>query len=50
MAFAPGATLKRTANGIEVTYHGMTRTFSSSARVDTGTYRRYAKAQLTEST
>jgi len=45
MAFPPGATLKRTANGIEVTYNGKTRTFSSSARVDTGTYRRYAKAQ-----
>ncbi len=45
MAFPPGATVKRTANGFEVTYNGTTRTFSSSARVDTGTYHRYAKAQ-----
>jgi hypothetical protein len=45
MAFPPGATLTRTANGIEVRYHGVTRTFSSTAKVETGTYRRYAKAQ-----
>ncbi len=42
-AFPPGATLKRTADGIEVTYKGVTRTFSSNARVDIGTYHRYAK-------
>jgi len=45
LAFPPGATLARTPNGIEVTYHGIKRTFSSAARVDVGTYRRYAKAQ-----
>ncbi|HEV2642574.1 MAG TPA: hypothetical protein VGT98_07705 [Candidatus Elarobacter sp.] len=45
MAFPPGATVKRTVNGYEVTYNGTTRTFSSSARVDTGTYHRYAKGQ-----
>ena len=45
MAFPPGATLKRTASGIEVTYRGVTRTFSSTAKVDAGTSRRYAKAQ-----
>jgi hypothetical protein len=44
-AFPPGATLKRTANGIEVTYHGVTRTFSAAAKVDAGSYHRYAKAQ-----
>jgi hypothetical protein len=45
VAFPPGATLKRTADGIEVTYNGVTRTFSSSARVGLGAYHRYAKAQ-----
>ena len=45
IAFPPGAILARTPIGIEVTYHGVKRTFSSSARVDVGTYRRYAKAQ-----
>lgn len=45
VAFPPGAALKRTANGIEVTYHGVTRTFSASAKVDAGSYHRYAKAQ-----
>lgn len=43
--FPPDAVLARTPNGIEVTYHGVKRTFSSSAKVDIGTYRRYAKAQ-----
>jgi hypothetical protein len=37
--------LARTPSGIEVTYRGVKRTFSSAARVDVGTYRRYAKAQ-----
>lgn len=45
IGFPPGATLARTPSGIEVTYHGVKRTFSSAARVDVGTYRRYAKAQ-----
>jgi hypothetical protein len=45
MAFPPGATVKRTGSGIEVTFRGVTRTFSSSARVETGTYRKFAKAQ-----
>lgn len=45
MAFPPGATVKRTASGLEVTYHGTTRTFSSSAKLDFGTYHKYAKAQ-----
>jgi hypothetical protein len=43
-AFPAGATYKRTANGIVVTFNGVTRTFSSAARVDIGTYHRYAKA------
>jgi len=43
--FPPGTTWKRTANGIEVTSHGVTRTFSSSAKVGIGSYHRYAKAQ-----
>lgn len=45
MAFPPGATVKRTAGGFEVTYRGITRTFSSSAKLDVGTYHKYAKAQ-----
>lgn len=45
MAFPPGSTVKRTASGLEVTYHGTTRTFSSSAKLDMGTYHKYAKAQ-----
>ena len=45
IAFPPGATVKRTGSGIEVTYRGMTRTFSSSARLETGSYHKYAKAQ-----
>jgi hypothetical protein len=43
-AFPAGATLARTANGIVVTYRGVKHTFSSTARVDTGAYHRYAKA------
>ena len=43
-AFPASATFARTANGIVVTYHGVTRTFSSNARVNFGTYHRYAKA------
>jgi hypothetical protein len=42
-AFPPGTKLVRTADGIVVTYKGVTRTFSSNAHVDVGTYRRYAK-------
>lgn len=45
MAFPPGATVKRTASGLEVTYRGKTRTFSASAKLDTGSYHKYAKAQ-----
>ncbi len=45
IGFPPGATLKRTTNGIEVTYRGVTRTFSSSARVTTGSYHLYEKPQ-----
>lgn len=45
VGFPPGATLKRTPNGIEVTYHGVTRTFSPSATVTTGSYHLYAKAK-----
>jgi hypothetical protein len=44
-AFPASATFTRTANGIVVTYNGVTRTFSSNARIDFGTYHRYAKAQ-----
>lgn len=44
-AFPPGATVHRTATALEVTYHGVTRTFSPSATVATGWYRRYAKPQ-----
>jgi hypothetical protein len=40
--FPAGSHYARTANGIVVTYNGKTRTFSSSARVDLGTYHRYA--------
>ena len=43
--FPPGATWKRTASGIEVTYNGTTRTFSSSAKLEMGAYHKYAKAQ-----
>jgi hypothetical protein len=43
-AFPAGAKLVRTADGIVITYKGVTRTFSSTARVDVGSYHRYAKA------
>jgi hypothetical protein len=42
--FPPGATVKRASRGIEVTFKGVTRTFSSSATLDTGAYHKYAKA------
>lgn len=44
VGFPPSAKLVRTADGIVVTYKGVSRTFSSSARVDVGAYHRYAKA------
>ncbi len=44
VAFPPGATMVRTASGIVVTYKGVQRTFSSTARIDAGTSRTYAKA------
>ena len=43
-AFGRGATYTRTPNGLVVTFNGVTRTFSSTARIDDGTYHRYAKA------
>jgi hypothetical protein len=43
-AFGPGATYARTASGVVVTFNGVKRTFSPTARVESGTYHRYAKA------
>lgn len=44
MAFPRGASYKRTARGIEVTFKGVTRTFPATATIGAGTYHKYARA------